>query len=53
MYVDSRGTEEQWIAFLCDYQGYNRDTAKKEIEGFFKWENGLVSSKEHGCIKTR
>ena len=47
MYVDSRGTEEQWIAFLCDYQGYNRDTAKKEIEGFFKWENGLVSSKEH------
>lgn len=43
MYVDNKGTEGQWITYLCNRYEYPENEAKRIVEGFIKCEDGLVS----------
>lgn len=47
IYVNNKGTKEQWIAYLCENHICDDiEAAKKEIRNFIKWEDGLISPKE-------
>lgn len=46
MYIDNKGTEEQWIAYLCNRYRYPENRAKKIVKDFIKCEDGLVCPNE-------
>lgn len=46
MYVDNKGTEAQWIAYLCNRYECPENIAKEIVEDFIKCEDGLVSPKD-------
>lgn len=52
MYVDNKGTKEQWTTWF-DKNGYDGHKAETEMEKFIKWEDGLISPNERNYFPVK